>query len=114
MANVDFYLIRRTIDNLLMNAIKFSNPESTITFKIDRSYTNHVKFMVSDLGYGIADDLKTTIFNPYPSSDVATDVAKIGLGLTFCKTVAEAHGGTIAVSDNYPQGSVFTLMIPTP
>jgi signal transduction histidine kinase len=38
-------------------------------------------------------------------------VPQVGLGLTFCKLVVEAHGGRIFVTPNQPQGSIFTVEI---
>jgi signal transduction histidine kinase len=37
------------------------------------------------------------------------DIPQVGIGLAFCKMVVEAHGGTISVNDNQPQGAVFTV-----
>jgi len=108
----DFYLVRRTLDNLLMNAIKFSFPNSTIDLNLSHPTPDQIQFDVVDRGYGIPDEKKTAIFESYQSGDVAEDVAKIGLGLTFCKHVAEAHSGSISVRDNQPKGSIFTLILP--
>ncbi|HEY9668315.1 MAG TPA: response regulator [Coleofasciculaceae cyanobacterium] len=66
---------------------------------------------VVDEGSGIREDLKQRIFDKYEVGEVQTGVSQIGLGLTFCKMVVEAHGGRIFVEDNQPKGSIFTLMI---
>lgn len=66
---------------------------------------------VVDEGSGIREDLKQRIFDKYEVGEVQTGVSQIGLGLTFCKMVVEAHGGRIFVEDNQPKGSIFTVMI---
>ena len=44
---------------------------------------------------------------------IADSRRSLGLGLSLCKSILSAHGGTIAVSDNVPSGAVFTLTIPS-
>lgn len=110
--NLDPYLLRRTLDNLLMNAIKFSPMESEVHCHIYRPDSNHIQVDLIDQGFGIPDEQKLAIFEPYESTDMSKGVAQIGLGLTFCKTVAEAHGGSITVTNNQPQGSIFSLTLP--
>ena len=113
IAHIDFYLVRRTLDNLLMNAVKFSPTHSQIILTVSRPNPDQIQFEVADQGYGIPDDKKAIVFDPYQSGDdVSENVVKIGLGLTFCKSVAEAHGGSISVRDNQPQGCIFTLILP--
>jgi len=113
IAHIDFYLVQRTLDNLLMNAIKFSPLHSHITLTVSHPNPDHIQFEVADQGYGIPDEKKAIVFDPYHSGDdVSGNVVKIGLGLTFCKSVAEAHGGSISVRDNQPQGCIFTLLLP--
>jgi signal transduction histidine kinase len=112
IADLDIYLVRRALDNLLTNAIKFSPAQSTIALHISRPQADRIQFDVIDQGMGISDSKKGAIFEPYHSNDQAEDIAKIGLGLTFCKTIAEAHGGNISVRDNDPKGSIFSLCLP--
>ncbi|MEB3226985.1 MAG: sensor histidine kinase, partial [Synechocystis sp.] len=99
--------------NLLTNAIKFSPVGTSIELRISRPHADQIQFDVIDQGAGVPDEKKAAIFEPYHSNDRAEDIAKIGLGLTFCKTVAEAHGGEISVRDNDPKGSIFSLCLPT-
>jgi len=112
IASLDIYLLRRALDNLLTNAIKFSPTQTSIELRISRPNADQIQFDVIDQGTGVPDDQKMAIFEPYHSSDRAENIAKIGLGLTFCKTVAEVHGGEISVRDNDPTGSIFSLCLP--
>lgn len=66
---------------------------------------------IADRGIGIRDDLKQRIFEKYEVGKVMQGVTQLGLGLAFCKMVVDAHGGTILVEDNKPQGSIFTVII---
>lgn len=46
------------------------------------------------------------------SNKVADSRRSLGLGLSLCKSIVNAHGGTISVSDNRPSGTVFTFTLP--
>ncbi|MBD2465041.1 hybrid sensor histidine kinase/response regulator [Oscillatoria sp. FACHB-1407] len=113
----DLNLLHRLMDNLLSNAIKFSPQNSTVTLTVE--YLPHAthngqvrmqaKIHVADQGPGIKADLRPYIFNKFEIGEAMHNVPQIGLGLTFCKLVVEAHGGSIYVQDNSPQGAVFTV-----
>ena len=107
--------LRRTLVNLLGNAIKFTPSGGTIT--IDASYsveTRSILFAVSDTGEGIPAESYERIFEKF--SQVATRqggrTLSTGLGLTFCKLTVEAHGGHIAVESVLGQGSTFRVTLP--
>ncbi len=121
--SVDANLFRRLIDNLLSNAHKFSPKESTITLQVEylidealgnKKRTAHkpkVIIRVADQGNGVQEDLKQRIFDKYEVGKAIEGVSQLGLGLTFCKMVVEAHKGTIFVEDNKPKGSIFTVIV---
>lgn len=115
----DANLLHRLMDNLLSNAIKFSPARSQITLRIEYpslatsapATPVHARIQVVDEGPGVREDLRQQIFQKYEIGEPITGVTQIGLGLTFCKIVAEAHGGRIFVEDNLPRGSIFTVEI---
>ncbi len=107
--NLDPTLFRRAIDNLLTNAIKFSPQNSEITLTIDYPHEQGARVQVADLGGGVDEKLRERIFEKYEVGTLMKGVSQTGLGLAFCKIVIEAHGGKIAVTDNTPQGAIFTL-----
>lgn len=109
--SLDPVLFRRAIDNLLSNAIKFSPSDSQITLTIEYPNVKGVRVMVADLGQGVSQELRQTIFEKYEIGTLVKDVKQTGLGLAFSKIVIEGHGGTITVTDNQPQGSIFTVEI---
>ena len=78
----------------------------TITaVKADNEYV----ISVTDTGLGISPDAKSNLFKPF----YTTKRWGTGLGLTICKQIAEAHGGTISVESEVGKGSTFTMKIPT-
>ncbi len=109
---VDTMAIRRSIDNLIANAIKFAPYDSEIHVQLDIVDDDTALIRVCDDGPGVPDDLREKIFEPYEIGSLKSGVAQIGIGLTFCKLAIEAHGGSIRVRPNQPEGSIFELMLP--
>ena len=58
--------------------------------------------------------MKSKVFDMFfsGSNSVADSRRSMGLGLSLCKSIISAHGGKIFVSDNKPQGAVFTFTLP--
>lgn len=117
--SADDNLLHRVLDNLLSNAIKFSPSKSTITLQVeypvdDSSNVNYCRqaiIRIADCGPGISPENKQQIFDKYEVGKLISGASQIGLGLTFCKMVTEAHGGRILVEDNQPKGSIFIVEI---
>jgi len=110
---MDAKLIVQVIINLVDNAIKYTPRGSEIrisTFRKD----NWAVISVSDDGPGISDENKKQIFDMfYTGSNRGADSRRsLGLGLSLCKSIINAHGGSISVSDNVPHGTVFTFTLP--
>lgn len=114
-ALIDQKLIRRLLDNLISNAIKFSPSGGNVSLdiRLDKSAPKTLEFSVCDEGSGIQPDEREKIFERFQTGSVKAKRGKqIGLGLPFCKLVVEAHGGTIQALDNSPKGARFTVRIP--
>lgn len=117
---VDVNLFQRAIENLLSNALKFSPTKTNIKIKLcypkiektNKQMSYQVKIVVVDQGVGIESELHETIFEPYNTGKDIPGVSQIGLGLSFCKMVVDAHQGKIHVANNQPQGAVFTIELP--
>ena len=104
---VDPALMRRLIENLVQNAIKFSPMNTAITISADFTAGADPEFTlnVTDEGTGISPTYRERIFEQYEISQLKNEgVHQIGLGLAFCKMVTEQHGGQIFVTDN-PNGN---------
>lgn len=110
--NVDENLFRRVVDNLIGNAIKFSPVGGTVQVVLESApeESNGTTIVtVIDEGMGVPNHQRQQIFQAYETGQSIEGVSQIGLGLSFCKLVVEAHGGQITVTDNQPTGARFTV-----
>jgi NtrC-family two-component system sensor histidine kinase KinB len=107
--------LRRTLVNLLGNAIKFTPGGGSITVAARLAEAGDaLEFSVTDTGQGIPEEAFERIFTKFGQADphAATRTMSTGLGLTFCKMAVEAHGGEIAVESRLGEGSRFRFTIP--
>lgn len=106
-------LIVQVIVNLLENAVRHTPEDSSISLDVAMG-NDHVEFMVSDTGEGIDNSIKDNLFERFVTLDKRIIDGKrgIGLGLTICKAIVEAHGGSIYSVPNTPTGSRFVFTIP--
>lgn len=110
---VDTGKIKQVINNLISNAIKYSNAGSRITIRIDEK-DSEVVVAVHDQGLGIpADELKL-LFKPFQktSTKSTADEKSTGLGLFIVKRIVESHGGRIWAESEVGKGSVFSFALP--
>lgn len=115
LASIDAKLIVQVIINLLDNAIKYTPSGSVIEIHTEKDEASHqVVVSVSDDGPGIPDDQKQHIFDMFYSgaNKIADSRRSLGLGLSLCKSIVTAHGGTIWAADHDPKGTVFTFTLP--
>jgi len=108
-------LLRRALTNLLGNAVKFTPRGGIVT--VSAAYDpaeGAVVFAVGDTGEGIPAHQVRRIFDKFGQVESRKAGRKMstGLGLTFCKLVAEAHGGRIWVESKLGKGSRFLFTIP--
>lgn len=105
--------ITQVFDNLLGNAIKFSNSGGTITVRMyEKDAVIHTE--VQDTGIGIAEDKLDRIFDRFYQVDGTTTrrFGGTGLGLAIAKQIVEAHGGQVGVESTPNLGSRFYFTIP--
>jgi len=103
--------LRRVVENLLANAIKFTPPGGSVHVGVT-SDDGHVLLRVSDTGPGVPLEARGRIFEKFGQA-AAGQRMSIGLGLAFCKLVAEAHGGSITVESRQGEGSTFIVSLPS-
>ena len=103
----------QVIINLVDNAIKYTQPGSNIEIH-SAQQGKWVVVSVSDDGPGIDDSQKPKVFDMFYSgaNKIADSRRSLGLGLSLCRSIVNAHGGTISVADNAPHGAVFTFTLP--
>ena len=113
LAKCDARLIMQVIINLVDNAIKYTSAGSHIEVST-KEENGFAVLSVADDGPGISDEEKGKVFRMFytGSNPIADSRRSLGLGLNLCKSIVTAHGGDIRVSDNVPQGTVFTFTIP--
>lgn len=113
LAKMDARLIVQVLINLLDNAIKYTPSDSQITITAKKD-GNMISVSVSDNGNGIADEQKSRVFDMFytGTNKIADSRRSIGLGLSLCKSIINAHGGEITITDNNPHGAVFTFTLP--
>ncbi|MDC8451694.1 MAG: HAMP domain-containing histidine kinase [Candidatus Nitrosotalea sp.] len=106
--------IKQVLTNLIKNSLKATSPK---TGKVEVSLEekqNEVVVSVKDNGRGIPSGAKDKIFKKFYQVDTTSTREKggSGLGLSICKGIVEAHGGTIWMQSNVPQGTIFSFTIP--
>lgn len=104
--------IERTILNLVDNALKYAPMNSRIHVRA-LADTEHLLVEVSDHGKGVPDAYKEILFDRFVQIEGRQVVRRgVGLGLSFCKAVTDAHGGDIWIEDNPDGGSRFMVRLP--
>ncbi|MDA3816138.1 MAG: HAMP domain-containing sensor histidine kinase, partial [Prolixibacteraceae bacterium] len=113
--NIDIDPIRleQVLNNLISNAIKYSNPNTEVSVQLSCAGDN-IKTEVKDQGMGIAPDEAKKLFNPFQTtSNKSTGGEKsTGLGLAITKKVIDLHNGQINVESEKGKGSNFYFTIP--
>jgi two-component system, OmpR family, sensor kinase len=104
--------IRRALDALLENAVKYTAPYGAIEIRA-RGAGGDVVIEVRDDGYGIPGDALERIFERFARADAARTRAEggVGLGLAIADAIAKAHGGRCTVRSD-DGGTIFTLRLP--
>jgi signal transduction histidine kinase len=112
LVSADVELLRRVLQNLIGNAIKFTPARGHITVEaqVDTAETQQVAVSVKDDGPGISPDLQAHLFQKFVSGRMRGRGS--GLGLAFCRLVVEAHGGRIWVESAPGSGAAFHFTLP--
>ncbi|AYL97754.1 PAS domain-containing sensor histidine kinase [Mucilaginibacter celer] len=111
--NADREKIGQVIQNLISNAVKYSQPNSTIRVSAD-VVDGKVQISVSDEGIGISQqDLPRLFERFYRVKDAETrHIAGFGIGLYLCSEIVKQHGGRIRVESTVGEGSTFYFTLP--
>jgi len=108
----DAGLLVQVIVNILDNAVKHTRQDAHIFLTYSQQETG-IEFSVSDDGGGIKPEILVKIFEEYATSGGGQDKSRnMGLGLSICKSIVEAHGGHISAFNNEQSGATFVFNIP--
>jgi len=114
MAEVDSEKIKTVFENVINNAVKYSQPDSGPIRIIYKSHKSYAIIRIADKGIGIPQEELPHIFEPFYRVDKsrAKDTGGYGLGLSLCKTIMEAHDGKIEVQSRPEEGTTVSLFFP--
>ncbi|MBV7389053.1 sensor histidine kinase [Enterococcus alishanensis] len=103
--------LNQILQNLLENAVKYSPDKQPIEVTL-KNVDGKIKLAVIDQGIGISDDQKTKIFERFYRVDDAHSsvIEGSGIGLSIVDALVKKYQGEITVTDNQPQGTIFTII----
>jgi two-component system sensor kinase FixL len=102
--------IQQVVVNLLRNAIEamHASPVRTVTISTYAAGPKFVEVAIADTGPGIPDEVAARLFEPF----VTTKETGMGVGLSICRTIVEAHGGQLWMTPNPEGGTIFRFQLP--
>ncbi|MFY9798334.1 MAG: HAMP domain-containing sensor histidine kinase [Candidatus Nitrosopolaris sp.] len=109
LIHADRIRLTQVISNILSNAVKFTK-KGTISITIKKENDNAI-VGIQDTGLGIDAQIMSRLFSKFATK---SDIGGTGLGLFICKSIIEAHGGTISAGNNEDgkRGATFTFTLP--
>ncbi len=114
VVNGDPQRLRELLDNIVSNAIKYSQNGQAVAIRVYHSGPSYVQVSVRDEGPGLTDDDKTKLFGKFQklSARPTGGESSTGLGLAIAKSIVELHGGKIWAESEYGKGSTFYIELP--
>ncbi|WP_276131681.1 ATP-binding protein [Polluticoccus soli] len=105
--------IWRVINNLVINAVKFSNTGAKIIVTAERDKDN-LRISVKDSGIGIPDNMKNKVFDMFTDAKRYGTAGEksFGLGLSICRQIIQDHGGSITFESQENKGTTFAVILP--
>ncbi|MBA3737081.1 MAG: PAS domain-containing protein [Actinobacteria bacterium] len=110
---IDESMVKRIVENLLVNAVKHTPPTATIWVGA-RRVVNGVVLRVEDDGPGVAADERDRLFEPFERGERSAPSPGLGVGLSLVARFADAHGGRAWVEDREGGGASFRVLFPDP
>jgi two-component system sensor histidine kinase/response regulator len=109
-AHIDKIQIQQVLLNLIRNALEAmaDRPSRALVIATAPSARAMVEISVADTGPGLADEVRARLFQPF----VTTKSTGMGVGLSICHAIIEAHGGRLWAEDNPSGGTVFRFTVP--
>lgn len=112
--SVDPERFNQALTNLLSNAAKYSNEDTTVTIRTSQQGASHVRVSVEDQGSGIPEEFRERIFDRFVRAQQTRtgDIEGSGLGLSIAKHIVEISGGKIHFETEPGVGSIFHIDLP--
>ena len=110
--NGDIRMIQRMISNLLDNAVKYTPAGGKIDVTAHPDGRQSVQIAINDTGIGISAADMAHIFERFYRCDPSRSQTGTGLGLSFARAIARAHGGEVTVTSVQNEGSTFKVTLP--
>jgi signal transduction histidine kinase len=109
----DAHRLTQVLDNLISNAVKFTNEGGSVTVAVEASHGD-ARLTVTDTGIGVPADEQGLVFSRFFRSTTAARQAipGTGLGLAISRALVEQHGGTIAFDSRENEGTRVTVSLP--
>jgi two-component system sensor histidine kinase KdpD len=114
---MDPLAVERVLLNLIENALKYSPEDKPVVVRARMTDRDEVEFIVDDRGPGVPASEREHIFEPFfrlrRQAEAGPPDAGHGLGLTICRSIVMAHGGSLEASDRPGGGGRFRVRLPT-
>jgi signal transduction histidine kinase len=115
VGSYDLVRLERVVDNLLINAVKYSPLGGNVTLTLRREHTSSgvwAVLAVSDEGVGVPTVDLLRIFEPFRRAGNVGPISGTGIGLASARQIVEEHGGRMSVASREGVGSTFTVHVP--
>lgn len=110
-ANVDRGLVARILENLIVNALRYSDAPAPVRVRVI-GQDDDLHLVVEDEGDGVPPELREAIFEPFAQGRVIEHSPGTGVGLYLVARFAELHNGRVWVSDRDGGGAAFHVLLP--
>jgi two-component system sensor histidine kinase KdpD len=111
LVKLDAVLIEQVLTNLIENALKYTPAGTGIEISAEFA-PKAATVTVADEGPGIPPGLEEKLFDKFYRASPERAQSGVGLGLTICRAIVEAHGGTIRAENRSPRGAAFSFTLP--
>jgi signal transduction histidine kinase len=106
--------LRQVVDNVLSNAVKFTEAGGIVTITLARLESGDIRLKISDTGIGIAEEDIPRVFMAFQQAEshLARKHIGTGLGLPMVKSLIELHGGHVSLDSRIGHGTTVTIDLP--
>lgn len=110
-SNIDPILFQRAINNIIINALKYSAETSSVHISLREDPDGRVAISISDNGKGMTEKELRNLFTRYFRGENAQHTEGSGLGMPIAKNIIEAHSGTISVESEPGRGTTVIILL---